>query len=54
MTVKTILYTIFNFLNPKKTKPEKQNTALANMLVDHMQAANNRPTAIVKNGNRGY
>ena len=44
----------FDQFKSKKTNTTAQEIAVANMLVDHMQSASNRPTAIIKNGNRGY
>ena len=48
------LTTIINLLKSKKKTATKQEVALANMLVNHITTAEQKPTAIIKNGNRGY
>jgi len=45
---------ILQIFTKKPRSPKNKDTTLANMLVDHINNAGNRPTAIVKNGNRGY
>jgi len=48
------LTTIINLLKNKKTTATRKQVELANMLVNHIQSAEEKPTAIIKNGNRGY
>lgn len=44
------LTTIINWLKRKKKVATNKDITLANMLVNHIQAAEQKPTAIMKNG----
>lgn len=48
------LTSIINWLKSKKKSATNRDIALANMLVHHITSAEQKPTAVIKNGNRGY